>query len=188
MDSFDWESQMPNSGEGPSNPLSPVDENVAWAPPQYVSLSDLQVTPRDEGAPWSPPVGEFFQRRTPSSHVANASQGSSSSASLAPNLPVGNVGKNGEVSKTDAATKGRGKNKKKDDTFTLDEFWYEPGKDWAKLELSAAEKRRATAKPWTGLECHTCGASLNVSNPHDEETIINEVIKGGSCGVCGCFN
>ncbi|KAI1773233.1 hypothetical protein F4818DRAFT_121159 [Hypoxylon cercidicola] len=180
MDSHNWEPPMPNSCEETFTP--PGRRFFVWPPPGYVSLSQLELN--------SQPISELYcQDWTPLSHIANASQGASSSASLAPNLPAE---KDNKGSKTDVTMK-RDKTKKEDDGFTLDEFWNEPGKDWSKLQLTAEQnyrtrrRKKGMAGCETGPECHTCGSRLDISG-NDEDEIIEEIIKGDMCTVCGCFN
>ncbi|KAI0845405.1 hypothetical protein F5Y00DRAFT_265660 [Daldinia vernicosa] len=72
-----------------------------------------------------------------------------------------------------------------DETSTLEEFWYEEGKEWKvipkKGERTAHETRRKK-KDMDGLqsgpECYVCGNKLRFEN------IMNNI----ACDVCGCFN
>ncbi|XXH01835.1 hypothetical protein Hte_008197 [Hypoxylon texense] len=211
QESFEWEWHIPASDEACFSPFPQSgEESVEWEPPQYVSLSDLQVIPRDEGPPCPlpiiprdegppcpPPTSEYFPYRVHPFHLADASQSQGAAASASAFFaPILHVEKDSSKESKADVTKGKnvtkGKKKEEKDTLTLNEFWNEAGKDWEKLELTTQERRRAKAVGMaachTGLDCHTCGARLNVAESQDEDAIIEELIQGGACKVCGCFN
>ncbi|KAI1641573.1 hypothetical protein F4815DRAFT_158131 [Daldinia loculata] len=73
-----------------------------------------------------------------------------------------------------------------DEACTLEEFWYEEGKEWKvspkKGERTANGTRKRTTKGMEGLqsgpECYACGNKLQYKN----------IMNNRPCDVCGCFN
>ncbi|KAI0121860.1 hypothetical protein F4814DRAFT_406793 [Daldinia grandis] len=72
-----------------------------------------------------------------------------------------------------------------DETSTLEEFWYEEGKEWKVSPKRGERTAHSTRKRTKGMdslqsgpECYACGNKLRYEN----------IMNDAACDVCGCFN
>ncbi|KAI0836972.1 hypothetical protein F5Y06DRAFT_305028 [Hypoxylon sp. FL0890] len=176
---------MASSNQQPAETDNIYGADPQWQPPQYVNPREVEVTP-DYDQVWTPTFSEFsLPAAFLQAHSTNATQGSSSPAQgsnpRTPTPPPSDQDKGKKKGKGE--DKSKTKKKAKNDGCTLDEFWYEEGKEW-KVQMSKEEarKNRQTKKGLAGCEtapeCHTCGNHLD----------IEEILNSGPCRVCCCFN
>ncbi|KAI0179872.1 hypothetical protein GGR52DRAFT_216181 [Hypoxylon sp. FL1284] len=204
--SFNWEEpEMPLFALGPpvegyGSADAPAEED--YPPEDYhhqqgVNLSELQVEQKAEGGLWSP-QSEFYQSQAESfsSYLAtnyppSSSQGGTATypGSSTYDLPEQNNDDESMFGPPEQISK-----KKHGKTVTLNEFWCEAGADWSKVRppngvvQGNGQRKIGMAGLQTRLECSTCGTPLEITKPHDEKSIVAEVISTGGCKVCGCFN
>ncbi|KAI1103036.1 hypothetical protein F4804DRAFT_311341 [Jackrogersella minutella] len=158
---------------------SPCGEIIPWSLPEYVTASEVELI--------SGSNSQCSPLRTELTLAPDSLPSCSTNTSQTLSITSGQAcGKSQSRSKqVGAATRRRRDDQNTDDeSCTLDEFWYEHGKDWSKVQPSTQERKEfrsrriGLASCQTAPECYTCGTRL------DMDEIINPV----PCRICCCFN
>ncbi|KAL7619890.1 hypothetical protein AAE478_010437 [Parahypoxylon ruwenzoriense] len=187
--------------------------SIEWVPRPYVTLSETEIIPTPIppqpspseftlpynlhllcASPSSSPPLPFHPPFPADNPQALALQGMPFSVSTSATTNNNSSSSNSnEVEHSDAddddyeaqerENKREDYNNDDDGTCTLDQFWYEHGRDWAKVRPSGEERggrgrQNGLASCHTAPECHTCGEPLD----------IDEILSPTPCRVCCCFN
>ncbi|KAI2470758.1 hypothetical protein F4781DRAFT_167808 [Annulohypoxylon bovei var. microspora] len=185
--SSDLWSEKSNFGSEPRSATLPSSGESMWTQPEFVSPLEVELNPRyspsRESSTTLSPLLAFQQ-----SHSTNGSQALLHTSSQdQPRSAEQDKKKPSPKPQTRVTKKGSRTRKEKiqNDKCTLDEFWYEDGKDWSKVQASMEERkifkqsRYGVENCATAPECFTCGTKLSL------EEIMN---PGVACRVCACFN